>query len=199
MSKYCLGLLMKYPWPGKVKTRLAKDLGPVKAALAYMRMADTIFRNVSQNGGSYEVEVFYSPETMRRGFEGWLGTRELTPQEGRDIGEIMCNALTCMFDSGATKAAVIGADIPGLSADIIKQAFLKLDDSDVVIGPAWDGGYYLIGMKSPHPDIFRDIRWSTEEVLRETAAVIERIGLRCETLEPLSDVDTLEDYLKSGI
>jgi rSAM/selenodomain-associated transferase 1 len=120
---------------------------------------------------------------------------DVLPQRGRGIGLIMQNALSAMFAEGAEKAVVAGVDIPGLDSEIIRAAFAALDSSDLVIGPAMDGGYYLIGMKSSHPELFQDIRWSTSGVLEETLAAAGRSGLSCRLTGRLYDVDTIEDLL----
>ena len=90
---------------------------------------------------------------------------------------------------------VTGADIPLLTSEILKDAFLKLEGADVVLGPASDGGYYLIGMKSIH-EIFGGIPWSTEKVFTETVSAIGRLNLRMERTVTLSDVDTIDDLMK---
>jgi glycosyltransferase A (GT-A) superfamily protein (DUF2064 family) len=110
----------------------------------------------------------------------------------------MANALEEMFEMGAEKAIVVGADIPELHRGIIERAFGELDSADIVVGPARDGGYYLIGMKSTHPEIFLNIDWGTGEVFSKTLLNIERMGLRYRTVETLFDVDCLEDFLKAG-
>jgi glycosyltransferase A (GT-A) superfamily protein (DUF2064 family) len=101
-----------------------------------------------------------------------------------------------LFDVGASKSVIAGVDIPELEAEIVRDAFKKLDSADIVIGPATDGGYYLIGMKSLHREIFRNILWSTEKVLEQTIHVIDNLKLKYETVITLSDVDTLEDLMK---
>jgi uncharacterized protein len=190
------GLLMKYPEAGKVKTRLARDIGFRAAAAAYRLLAERVLRNTRARREDYERTIFYSPVHMRAQFETWIPDGPLIPQRGRDIGERMNNALNSLFDSGATRAAIAGADIPDLNADIIKQVFAELDHVDVVIGPADDGGYYLLGVRSTQYDIFQGISWSTDRVFQETVSVIEKLGLRYKTVITLSDVDTLESLLK---
>lgn len=195
--KNVIGLFLKYPEPGRVKTRLAKDIGDERAADFSRRIAEYVLKKTLSPDRRYFRIVFYSPETRRQYFQDWLGEEILLPQTGADVGERMQHAITAMFDRGAEKAIVVGTDIPDLRREIIETAFQRLDDADIVIGPAMDGGYYLIGMHSPHPEVFRNIIWSTGTVLRETLDIIKKRGLRCSFVPELHDVDGLEDFLKA--
>lgn len=179
-----------------MKTRIAKDAGFDYAAEAYRRIAEEVILKTLPRGGEYRRIIFYSPRSMERHFRAWLPGEMLVAQEGRDVGERMANAMKALFCEGALKAVITGIDIPELDREVVRDAFRKLDSADVVIGPAVDGGYYLIGMKSLHPELFRGISWSTEKVFRQTASVIDTLKLRYETLITLSDVDTLEDLMK---
>ncbi len=98
-----------------------------------------------------------------------------------------------LFEPGAEKAVLTGVDIPDINRDIIRDAFLRLENNDVVIGPAKDGGYYLIGMKAMHPEMFQRISWSTEHVFEETVMIIESMKLSYSTVRTLADVDRKED------
>ncbi len=188
-----LGLTLKYPEPGLVKTRLARDIGDHAACDVYRTMAEKIFANTSPDAGSYERMIFYSPASSAQKVTSWLPGVRVVPQRGSDIGEIMDNAFCDMFEAGAGKAVVTGVDIPGLNSHIISLAFQELGYADVVVGPATDGGYYLIGMRSRLPDIFRGISWSSSKVFRETMLVIRSRKLTVRTVAAMSDVDTLED------
>jgi rSAM/selenodomain-associated transferase 1 len=192
-----LGLMLKFPEPGKVKTRLGKDIGPEAASSFYRQIAEHVINRTAPKETGYKRIIFYTPEKKRPEFEKWLTGETLNVQKGRDIGERMHNALEEMFEMGAEKAVVIGTDIPGLVKEIIDRAFFSLENADVVIGPAMDGGYYLIGMKSPHPELFSGITWSTEDVFKETVHRIEKNRLQFEVVDTLFDVDRLEDYLKA--
>ncbi len=192
--KNLFGLLAKYPEAGKVKTRLALDMGGQDAARIYKIIAERVFSNTSPNSDSdFGRTIFYSPLHDMGRFESWLPGELFLPQRGEDIGEVMGNALRDLFELGASKAVITGADIPELNRTIINDAFYKLEHSDVVIGPAEDGGYYLIGMKTEYPEIFRDISWSTGYVFAETIRTIERLGLSYSTVKVLSDVDRIGD------
>ncbi len=195
-DKYMLGITIKFPEPGKVKTRLAKEIGRGEAARVCRVLAERVLENTRPSGGDYERTIFFSPERMRNEFARWLKNERLLPQKGSDIGEIMCNALSDLFRAGAVKALIVGADIPDLNRSIIKRAFSELDHFDIVIGPAADGGYYLIGMKSLYPGIFRGIAWSTDKVLEDTVTLISKSCLTYKKIAVLSDVDSLQDLEK---
>lgn len=196
--KNLLGFFAKFPEPGKVKTRLAKDIGPGAAAAFYRRITEYVLKRTSPLDSGYLRIVFYTPDAMRQRFEEWLRSEVMRPQRGTDVGERMANALEEMFEMGAKKAIVVGADIPGLHRGIIDRAFGALDSADIVVGPALDGGYYLIGMKSTHPEIFLNIDWGTGEVFSKTVFNIKKMGLHYCTVESLFDVDSLDDFKKAG-
>jgi uncharacterized protein len=197
-QKNLLGFFAKFPEPGQVKTRLAKDIGPEAAAAFYRRLAEYVLKRTAPLGSGYLRIVFYTPDEMKQGFEEWLLNEALRAQRGADVGERMAKALEEMFQMGAGKAIVVGADIPGLHRGIIDRAFGELERSDIVVGPAIDGGYYLIGMKSAHPEIFLNIDWGTAEVFTKTVFNIKKMGLHYSTVETLFDVDSIEEFLKAG-
>jgi rSAM/selenodomain-associated transferase 1 len=187
---------VKFPEPGKVKTRIASVAGCDYATETYRHIAEKVFQNTLSADREYERIIFYAPENLERDFRSWLPGERLIAQQGRDIGERMANAIKDLFYEGASKSVIAGVDIPEIDAEIVRDAFKKLESADIVIGPAADGGYYLIGMKSLHREIFRNILWSTEKVLKQTIDVIDNLKLKYETLITLSDVDTLEDLMK---
>lgn len=193
MIRSFYGIMIKYPDPGKVKTRLAKDIGEHKAAEVCRIIAGRIMKATIPVAGEFTRIVLYDPPERVRDFTSWFPGEHFVPQRGDDVGERMHNGILDLIDIGAEKVVITGSDIPDLNAEIISSAFAKLDEADIVIGPAKDGGYYLIGMTSPHREIFRNIPWSTETVFRETMDAIERLGLLCQTVRDLSDVDTKED------
>ena len=143
--------------------------------------------------GEYDRFVFYDPPERIQDFVSWLPHEKFMVQTGSDVGERMDNAIRYLLENGAKKAVITGADIPDLTGRIVMQAFEMLDHEDVVVGPAKDGGYYLIGMKSPMPGLFRNIPWSTGEVFSETVRAIKHSGKSYGVLPVLSDLDTIED------
>lgn len=194
VNKNLYGLLAKYPEAGKVKTRLASDIGAEGAAEIYRVIAERVFVSTSPVADAdFGRVIFYSPLEAKARFEQWLTGEKLILQKGGDIGEIMCNAIKDLLEAGASKAVITGVDIPDINSDVIRDAFLRLENADVVIGPAEDGGYYLIGMKAMHPVIFKGISWSTEKVFEETVRIIESMRLSYSTVKKLSDVDRKED------
>jgi uncharacterized protein len=197
-SRKIYGIVMKFPVPGAVKTRLARDIGEVAATEIYRKVTEGVLRRTRPEAGEYERIIFYSPADMRDRFEEWIPGELFFPQRGGDVGEVMENAFHEMFDRGAAKAVLTGTDIPGLDRGIIEQAFSELDGSDAVIGPAQDGGYYLIGMKLPRPELFRGLSWGTGKTSEETLSIIDAHRLTRSVLVSLSDLDTGEDLLEFG-
>jgi len=112
-----------------------------------------------------------------------------------DLGKRMTKAFESVLESN-NKAVIIGSDCPEISAKLIEEAFLKLNDKDVVIGPTYDGGYYLLGMKNLHQELFQNIDWSTEKVFDQTVNKIVSLDLSFDTLEKLTDLDDM-NYMKS--
>jgi len=198
MKKNVLGLLAKYPAPGIVKTRLARDIGVKDAAEVYRSIAEKVFKQTVPVGGSYERVVFYTPRSRRDDFEKWLPGERLRAQNGTELGDIMANALRDLLSDGAAKAVIAGVDIPDLGEGVVRDAFAILEDADIVIGPAIDGGYYLVGMKALHDEIFRGISWSTARVFQETIRIIDALGLSYSTVRTLSDVDRVADIINWG-
>jgi rSAM/selenodomain-associated transferase 1 len=191
---HMLLVFVKYPEPGKVKTRLARDIGKDKAARIYSVMAKTVVHNVSKSR-EYKTMIFFDPPERKSGFESWLQNNghNLFPQKGKSLGEKMANAFSKAFSLGAEKVVIIGTDCVEISDEIISQVFDKLHKVDVVLGPAEDGGYYLLGLKEPIPEIFSDIHWSTNLVLNQTLEKLVEKGLKFKLLKTLRDVDTAGD------
>lgn len=185
----------RYPEPGKTKTRLIPALGPEGAATVQRQMTEHTLARIRElaKKRSVSVEVRYeggSRRLMRR----WLG-QDLSycRQGGGDLGARLNRAFCDAFAAGMERVVIMGADCPGLTGEIIERALAALEQSDVVLGPALDGGYYLIGLRRPIPDLFANVSWGTAEVLEQTRRIINRIGLSSVLLEPLGDVDRPED------
>ena len=187
-------VFVKFPEPGKVKTRIARELGAERAAELYSRMAERIIHDVS-GPGAYGTIVYFDPPEREDDIKTWLGSDSLSyePQSGGTIGDRMANAFHRVFCEGAVRAVLIGTDIPEITADIISAAFDLLSDTDVVLGPAEDGGYYLMGLRKFEPTLFRDIDWGTNTVYTRTLARIVEKNLSHKLLDTLKDVDTAED------
>jgi hypothetical protein len=182
-------IFVKNPELGKVKTRLAKDVGDFKALEVYRQLLH-ITKHACE-GMNCSRNVFYSEGIID---DDWDTDRfDKFVQIGSDLGERMQNAMEQAFALGARKAVVIGSDCPQITKKVIDEAFEKLDAHDAVIGPASDGGYYLIGLRSLHPQLFMNKRWSTETVLSDTVQDLKSGGLTFFLLEELSDIDSKDD------
>jgi rSAM/selenodomain-associated transferase 1 len=187
-------IFIRAPLQGKVKTRLAKTLGDEKAAGFYRLCIEGIISESSQLSREVEKYVFFAEPFYGYKTDHLAGLGfKIEVQEGESLGQRLCGAFNRVFESGVQKAIIVASDVPDLTTDIIKKAFSSLDKSDVVIGPCYDGGYYLIGMKQLHKELFSDISWGTERVFQQTLVVIKENGLIVEQLPILIDVDTEED------
>ncbi len=196
MKDRALIIFVKAPLPGKVKTRLARELGDEDACGLYRAMGRDIAENPGRND-NWDTIIAFSPPEEEALVREWLGSGfSYHPQKGDDLGERMFRAIADVLESGYARVVLVGSDIPELTAEIILRAFDTLDEADVVLGPARDGGYYLVGMKKPHQDIFTDIPWSTPEVFAATCGRIRELGLTPAFTEPLDDVDDPEDLEK---
>lgn len=188
-------IFVKNPEKGKVKTRLAQTIGDDKALEAYLFMlAHT--RRVALDAGSRNF-LFYTEFVDEA--DDWPGDRfEKSLQIKGDLGSKMKDAFArVLATEGVDRAVIIGSDCLDLRVHHVQAAFSALDDHDFVIGPALDGGYYLLGMKKLHSEVFRNKTWSTESVLPDTLADIKALGASVHLLEALSDVDYEEDLLRS--
>jgi uncharacterized protein len=189
-------IFVRYPVKGQVKTRLAKTTSPEFALNFYKLCAENLIRNIKKVP-SINRFVFYSNKNEKTEIINWLGSKLLfAPQEGDDLGSRMKNAFEKVFGAGSQKVIIVGTDIPDLSKEIIVEAFELLDSNDVVIGPAKDGGYYLLGMKKMHTQLFDKIEYSTSSVLSETFLKMKELNLIYYLLPELRDIDTEDDLLK---
>ena len=189
----------KAPRPGEVKTRLARSLGREgaprydRAAVIYRRMGRAIVDAVANAPAT--VTLCYDPPGAETEMRQWLGSApaRYLPQGAGDLGERMSRMFARAFQ-GAGHAAVIGTDTPDVGAATVARALAALDTADVVLGPSRDGGYYLVALREPRPELFEGIEWSTESVLAETVARAGGGGAhRVTFLEVESDVDTAAD------
>jgi rSAM/selenodomain-associated transferase 1 len=184
---------MKAPRPGAVKTRLAARIGAAAAAAVYRALAEEAARQTAPRGGEYERIFFHAPADAGPEMADWLPGESWRPQCDGDLGTRMAAAFGEAFGRGARRAAIVGTDVPELSAARIREALAALQDHELVVGPARDGGYYLIALSQPAPDLFAGVPWSTPAVLQATLERAGSLGLRTRLLSPLRDVDTLED------
>lgn len=185
-------LFAKAPVPGRVKTRLQPALSGEQSSRLYEAFVRDSLASARLCEG-VEVSVAYAP-LPRRPDVSWLESPpSWFPQADGDLGERLTDAFARAFKAGAAKVVAIGSDCPDLEPAILRRAFEQLDEAEVVLGPALDGGYYLVGLRSAMPHLFTKMEWSTRDVLART---LNRLRLRGETyrlLEPRQDVDTVAD------
>lgn len=193
-------LFLKYPEPGRVKTRLAATLGPDRAAWQARRFAEQTLAAVDSQG--LKADICYCPPERESDMRDWLGPgRFYFVQSGADLGARMEAAFLDAFARGAERVALTGTDAPDRPAEQLTEALDRLDDHDVVLGPATDGGYTLIAMRRDAfaPQAFRGMDWGTPRVLVQTLDALHRAGRSVWLLPPWPDIDdeaALREYLK---
>jgi rSAM/selenodomain-associated transferase 1 len=199
MKTVCL--FLKSPRTGEAKTRLARDIGAKRACAIYRTLVE---HQAGEIPVDWRVTVYFAPSDAGAEMKIWLapqlqeGTR-FVPQCNGDLGQRLVTAVRGEFDNGSERVFLIGGDCPGLSRDYFDEADRALSDNDLVLGPAQDGGYVLLGIKGPYEVLFRDITWSTPVVLDQTLAAARRQCLSVRLLRPLADIDdaaTLNDQSK---
>lgn len=196
MNKNALIIFIKNPIPGKVKTRLAADIGDEKALEIYTTLL-TQLRRVTDTL-SVDKFLFYSDYVEIK--DSWDGAEYNKHQQAEGgLGERMKDALKQIFHAGYARILLIGSDIYGINSSIITRAYEELDSNDLVIGPAEDGGYYLIGMKQLIAAPFVLQTWSHADVLTETLDILKKEGFSWSLIDVLRDIDTLEDVKGTGL
>ncbi len=187
-------LFVKAPLRGQVKSRLAAALGEDAALELYRNFALDMLQAMDDAG--IPNIIFFHPPDAANEVANWLGEeRSYQKQHGSDVGERMEEAFRYVFSRGCSRAVLVGSDIPDLPGGMLTGALHALADHDAVIGPAEDGGYYLIGFRSDSflPEVFHGIPWSTDAVFRTTTAVLERAGRTVSRMPLWRDVDTIQD------
>lgn len=190
----CLILFVKYPEKGKVKTRLSLSMGDDAVVCLSRAFIEDLVENLSQ--GDYEFRMAVHPAEKIVDFRKEFGNAfSFIPQDGADLGERMLNAFERCFSDGYRSIVIMGSDIPDLPKTIIDEAFQSLEKDGAVIGPAYDGGYYLIGFyrETFLPSAFRGISWGGEYVFEHTVNTLRRSGLRFHVLPQWRDIDRPED------
>ncbi|MFT7363385.1 MAG: rSAM/selenodomain-associated transferase 1, partial [Algoriphagus sp.] len=190
MKKTALIVFQKNEILGKVKTRLASTLGHEEALKIYQILIAHTHQVIQPVAA--DTYIFFS-NYIPKTYEIKASSFYFQVQTGKDLGDRMKNAFEFLFCIGYERVLIIGTDCATLEPIHIKTAIQKLDLVDVVIGPAEDGGYYLLGMKNLVSSLFEDMKWSTEDVLKETINRLTQEGLSYERIETLSDVDREED------
>ncbi len=193
-GKSLVMVFIRNPEIGKVKTRLAKTIGDTKAFKVYLHLLNHTLSCVSPL--KTDKSIFYSDyipkqdEWQLNGFYAHL-------QSGGDLGKKMLTAFEISFKKGYQNILILGSDCLELTSSIIQNALEKLEKTDVVIGPAKDGGYYLLGMNTLYTPLFENKNWSTNSVFKDTIKEIENLKLNYIVLEELSDIDEEADLPKN--
>ncbi|MHC4085397.1 MAG: TIGR04282 family arsenosugar biosynthesis glycosyltransferase [Planctomycetota bacterium] len=193
-TENCVLFFVKHPASGRVKTRLAEQIGRDVATDLYKSFVVDILTTLHSISVNFKI-VFYPPDAEKK-FQQWLGQEySYVSQSGMDLGQRMKNAFLQAFNDGFDKVVLIGSDLPDLPAEYLELGFKALETNDVVLGPSSDGGYYLIGFAKEAflPDVFEPITWSSADVLEQTLNILKKHEHRVYLLPQWHDVDTLTD------
>ncbi len=182
-----VGIFAKPPCPGLVKTRLIPDIGADKAARVYRYCLEYTLETVRESGLEF---CLYLSEVSD---DELLQDEEYYLQKGTDLGTRMFNAIKDMLTMSTDGAIIIGSDCLDISRKHLLQAARALADHELVLLPAFDGGYALIACTNIDPELFRNVNWSSDRVLKQTLANAERLDYRVSLLETVRDIDTLQD------
>lgn len=188
-------VFVKDPQAGQVKTRLAASIGDIAAASLYRAFVADVMETVTMCA-SYDCWICFSPPESEAAIRAWLGDdHRFIPQAGADLGLRMTRAFEQTFSQGYDRLILIGTDIPQIQPNTLNAAFSALTETEAVIGPATDGGYYLIGFRKTSftPDVFRNIAWGSDTVKDDTLGCLSAIGCGCFLLPSLRDIDDVED------
>lgn len=174
-------IFTRFPSPGKTKTRLIPSLGSIGATLTQEKMtgytimqAKTFLALHSHNKKDRSVEIRFAGGSTKM-MKNWLGDSFIyREQGGGDLGDRMHRASKEALNEGVKKVVIIGCDCPEIDSELLIKAFSTLDNNDIVLGPATDGGYYLIGLKKPSPHLFSGVSWGSSKVLEQTKDIIEK-------------------------
>ncbi len=191
--KKAIIIFVRNPEPGKVKTRLAKEIGDEQTVRVYRELLQhthDITYNLDCDKFVYYADYINNDDL----WENEKFKKRL--QEGENLGNRMIVAFFELFQLGYTKVVIIGSDCPELTPLVIRDAFDQLDKTDVVIGPASDGGYYLLGLTHLISELFKNKKWSTDTVLADTIKDTINLKKSCSFLTELSDIDTAEDLYR---
>jgi len=193
-----LVIVAKEPVPGKVKTRLFPKFSPAVSADLYRCFLHDRIQEVSTLN-EVDRAIAYTPEDARETFTTLaLDGFELFAQKGKHLGERLNNIFLEKLSQGYKAVSIVDSDSPDLPKSLIKESFelLLSKRADIVFGPCYDGGYYLVGMRKPHPELFRNIPWSTANVLSVTLEKARKMGLNVKLLSTWNDLDTFEDLIE---
>ena len=192
----CALVFVRAPQIGKVKTRLSGFLDKASVLGLYKNFTQDVIETVK--GQAEHIRICFHPSDQKDLATGWLGNNfEYVPQKGKNLGERMENAFLNAFSDRFTHVILVGSDIPDLPEGIIKEAFAFLDSRKAVIGPAADGGYYLVGFRDNMfvPQIFKNIPWGTDQVFKKTLSAFKTLHRSVHILPEWRDIDEYDDLL----
>jgi len=193
--KRSLIVFVKPPIPGEVKTKLIPSLSGSEAAELYKCFVADTLTNIHHVSHHPRIQVAYQPHSKASNLD-WLGLKnppEIFRQEGRTLGERLVHAFGVSFGHGSQQVVIIGSDSPHLPVGYIEQAFHALDESDIVVGPSNDGGYYLIGLSRPCMRLFEEVIWTGDQVFERATQNALTFGYTLKILPSYYDIDTIED------
>lgn len=188
----------RYPEPGQTKTRLIPALGIEGAAKLHRQMTEKAIATVDklQELRPISTEIKFTGTTLSQ-MQDWLGCHLCyNPQVGGNLGERMSEAFQSAFNRKYRSVVMIGSDCPAITSHILSQAFQLLQQFYIVLGPATDGGYYLIGLSRFIPEIFEGVNWGTELVWKQTISICHHLNIAVANLTILTDIDRPEDLEK---
>lgn len=186
--------MARHPRLGAVRSRLARTLGDEIATNFHRLSAERLFQELERLPFPVQRILFYADQDEEAALRDWTGERfHYQLQEGKDRGERLCHAFETTFLQPVRKAIIVGTDIPDLTAGLIDEALHLLDSYDVVIGPDHSGGYYLLGLKSLHNELFHNVPWGTSRVYGHTLRKIKALDLSLAFLPVLIDVNNEDD------
>ena len=196
LSSTALVIFVRNPVLGQVKTRLAKDIGNERALAIYLQLLQhtlEITRDLS-----FRKFIYYADEVSDYDLWSVPGYTK-RKQNGNDLGERMLNSFKELFEQGFTRIVIIGSDCLQLQTEHLQEAVVLLESNVAVMGPASDGGYYLLGLTKLYPDLFVNKPWSTDQVFAKTIDDFNNQGISFALLEELSDIDDITDLGENGI
>ena len=192
MCRNLLIIFVKAPRPGEVKRRIAESIGAQAACDAYLALVEVLIGNLRTLSN---VQVRYAPDDALLEIPRWLQPTWNAAAQGQgDLGQRLQKAFKDAFSMGAARVVIIGSDCPEVNEQDIQSAWTALDDHDLVLGPAEDGGYWLIGLSAEQPALFENISWSTGAVFEQTVARANAAKLSTRLLRKLRDIDTIDDW-----
>ena len=196
LSSTALVIFVRNPVLGQVKTRLAKDIGDERARAIYLQLLQHTLEIT--RGLSFRKFIYYADEVSDYDLWSVPGYTK-RKQNGTDLGERMLNSFKELFDQGFTRIIIIGSDCLQLQTENLQEAVALLESNVAVMGPASDGGYYLLGLTKLYPELFLNKPWSTDQVFAKTIDDFNNQGITYALLKELSDIDDITDLEENGI